>query len=169
MPTIVASPFTPRMVVSEPFEHTSILKTIAERWDLELPAAAGPRLPRVKSLWDSCFEFSRSRGRAGKSIAVPSVTADGRTQIPPDGTGPVKSDMAESLVKATQISSLAEVTHYWKTEARHPGQGRRGAPIPRLPLRLAPPGRPGPFLRRTGGPTPASCRSSRLRLDYRPV
>jgi len=109
VPTIVASPFTRRMVVSEPFEHTSILKTIAERWGLDIPASAGPRLPKVKSLWDSCFEFTRSRGRAGKPIAMPSVTADWRAQITPDGAGPVRSDMAESLVKATQLSSLAEL------------------------------------------------------------
>src|SRR5204863_8231278 len=47
VPTLVVSPFAPRMVVSEPLEHTSILKTIAERWDLPLPVEAGSRLPLV--------------------------------------------------------------------------------------------------------------------------
>jgi phospholipase C len=109
VPTIVASPFTPPMVVSEPFEHTSILKTIAERWDLDIPREAGPRLPKVKSLWNSCFEFTRRRARAGRSIAMPAVTADWRAEITPTGDGPVKSDLADSLVKATQLSSLAEL------------------------------------------------------------
>jgi phospholipase C len=109
VPTIVASPFTPRTVVSETFEHTSILKTIAERWDLDIPAAAGPRLPKVKSLWASCFEFGRARGRAGSSVVLPSVSADWRAQITPAGDGPVRSDMAESLAKAAQVSSLAEL------------------------------------------------------------
>jgi phospholipase C len=109
VPTIVASPFTPRTVVSETFEHTSILKTIAERWDLDIPVAAGPRLPKVKSLWGSCFEFGRARGRAGRSVVLPSVSADWRAQITPAGDGPVRSDMAESLAKAAQVSSLAEL------------------------------------------------------------
>jgi phospholipase C len=109
VPTIVASPFTPPMVVSEPFEHTSILKTIAERWDLPIPREAGPRLPKVKSLWDSCFDFSRRRARTGRSLTMPAVAADWRAQITPLGDGPVRSDLAESLVKATQLSSLAEL------------------------------------------------------------
>jgi hypothetical protein len=95
--------------VSETFEHTSILKTIAERWDLDIPSEAGPRLTKVKSLWASCFEFGRARGRAGSSVAVPSVSADWRAQITPAGDGPVRSDMADSLVKAAQVASLADL------------------------------------------------------------
>jgi phospholipase C len=109
VPAIVASPFTPRTVVSETFEHTSILRTIAERWDLELPREAGPRLPKVKSLWNTCFDFGRARGRAGSSVSLPAVSADWRAQITPQGDGPVRSDMAESLAKAAQVASLAEL------------------------------------------------------------
>jgi phospholipase C len=109
VPAIVASPYTPRTVVSETFEHTSILRTIAERWDLDLPREAGPRLPLVKSLWDSCFDFGRARGRAGSSVSLPAVSADWRAQITPQGDGPVRSDMAESLAKAAQVASLAEL------------------------------------------------------------
>jgi phospholipase C len=109
VPTIVLSPFTPPLVVSESFEHTSILKTIAERWDLDIPAEAGPRLPLVKSLWSSCFDFTRRRARAGASIAIPAVAADWRAQITPAGDGPVRSDMADSLAKAAQLSSLAQL------------------------------------------------------------
>ncbi len=110
VPTIVLSPFTPRMVVSETFEHTSILKTVAERWELDIPSEAGPRLPLVKSLWASCFDFSRRRARSGGTVAVPAVAADWRAQITPSGDGPVSSDMAESLAKASQLSSLAELS-----------------------------------------------------------
>jgi phospholipase C len=109
VPTIVLSPFTPRMVVSETFEHTSVLKTIAERWELDIPAEAGPRLPLVKSLWESCFDFTRRRARAGGTVRLPAISADWRAQITPEGDGPVRSDMAESLAKATQLSSLAEL------------------------------------------------------------
>ena len=107
VPAIVVSPFTPKTVVSEPFEHTSILRTIAERWDLDLPAEAGPRLPKVKSLWSTC-STGRARGRSGSSVVVPPVAADWRAQIA-EGDGPVRSDMAESLIKAAQVSSLAEL------------------------------------------------------------
>ena len=109
VPTIVLSPFTPRMVVSETFEHTSVLKTIAERWELDIPAEAGPRLPLVKSLWESSFDFTRRRARAGGTVRLPGISADWRAQITPEGDGPVRSDMAESLAKATQLSSLAEL------------------------------------------------------------
>jgi phospholipase C len=68
VPTLVASPFTPPMVVSEPFEHTSILKTIAERWELAIPPEAGPRLPKVKSLWDSASSLLGAEvGQASRS------------------------------------------------------------------------------------------------------
>ena len=87
----MVSPFTPRLVVSEPLEHTSILKTIAEHWDLPLPAEAGPRLPLVESLWSSCFDFSRRRGRAASSVTVASVQADWRTPLAAGGQGPVSS------------------------------------------------------------------------------
>ncbi len=109
VPTVVLSPFTPPMVVSETFEHTSILKTIAERFELDIPAEAGPRLPLARSLWASCFDFSRRRARSGASIQVPAVSADWRARIAPAGDGPVRSDMVESLAKATQLSSLAEL------------------------------------------------------------
>jgi phospholipase C len=117
VPTIVASPFTPRAVVSEVFEHTSILRTIAERWGLDLPAAAGPRLPKVKSLWEVGFDFSLRRARSGSAITVPALSADWRAQITPDGDGPVRSDMAESLAKAAQVTSLATLEEMM-------GQGR---------------------------------------------
>jgi phospholipase C len=109
VPTLVVSPFTPRMVVSEPLEHTSILKTIAERWDLPLPVEAGPRLPMVKSLWSSCFDFGRRRGRAAAGVTVASVQADWRTPLATGGQGPVRSDMAESLAKATQVQATEEL------------------------------------------------------------
>jgi phospholipase C len=109
VPTLMVSPFTPRMVVSEPLEHTSILKTIAERWDLPLPAEAGPRLPLVKSLWSSCFDFGRRRGRAAAGVTIASVQADWRTPLASTGEGPVRSDMAESLAKATQVHATEEL------------------------------------------------------------
>ena len=38
------------------------------------------------------------------------MRADWRAQITPAGDGPVKSDMAESLVKATQLASLTDLS-----------------------------------------------------------
>jgi hypothetical protein len=61
----------------------------------------------VKSLWEAGFDFSLRGTRRGSAITVPALAADWRAQITPAGDGPVRSDMAESLAKASQIASLA--------------------------------------------------------------
>lgn len=109
VPTLVVSPFTPRTVVSKPLEHTSMLKTIAERWNLPIPSEAGPRMPLVPSIWESCFDFGRKRGRAAGSVTVPATRADWRTPLA--AGGPIRSDMAESLAKATQVHATDELQH----------------------------------------------------------
>jgi hypothetical protein len=40
---------------------------------------------------------------------VPSTSADWRTEVAPTGVGPVRSDMAESLAKATQVHAVDEL------------------------------------------------------------
>lgn len=107
VPTVVVSPFSPRAVVSEPLEHTSVLKTIAERWNLPLSQEAGPRFPLVPSLWASCFDFSRKRGKAASTVKLPEARADWR--VPVAASGPIVSDMAESLAKATQVHATDEL------------------------------------------------------------
>ncbi len=107
VPTLVVSPFTPRMVVSDSLEHTSILKTIAERWNLPIPAEAGPRTALAPSLWESCFDFGRKRGKTAGSVTVPTARADWRTPL--GVAGPIRSDMAESLAKATQVHATSEL------------------------------------------------------------
>ena len=67
VPTIVASPFTPRTVVSEPFEHTSILKTIAERWNLEIPPEARASAAESEV---SLGQLLRLHSEAGEGRAV---------------------------------------------------------------------------------------------------
>jgi phospholipase C len=109
VPTLVVSPFTPRMVVRDPLEHTSMLKTIAERWNLPIPAEAGPRMEMVPSLWETCFDFGRKRGRTAGSVKVAETRADWRTPV--GAAGPVRSDMAESLAKATQVHATDELRY----------------------------------------------------------
>jgi phospholipase C len=109
VPTLVVSPFTPRMVVSDPLEHTSMLRTIAERWNLPIPPEAGPRMGLVPSLWESCFDFGRKRGKPAGAVKVPQARADWRTPV--GAGGPIRSDMAESLAKATQIHATDELRH----------------------------------------------------------
>lgn len=54
VPALVISAWTPRgACVRHRFDHTSILATIAERWDLERPG----RVRYARSLWDDCFDF----------------------------------------------------------------------------------------------------------------
>ncbi len=76
-----------------------MLKTIAERWNLPIPPEAGPRLALVPSLWENCFDFGRKRGKPAASVKVARTQADRRTPV--GAGGPVRSDTAESLAKAT--------------------------------------------------------------------
>ena len=115
VPTLIVSPFTPRMVVSEPLEHTSILASIAERWSLPIPAEAGRRMTLVPTLWDRCFDFSRKRGRAASAVTIPVARADWRVPLATDG--PVRSDMAESLAKAAQVHATDELQHLFEDDS----------------------------------------------------
>jgi phospholipase C len=72
VPTIVMSPFTPKgITVHDPFDHTAILKTVADRWGFLAP---GPRAPRLQSIWSSgpalCFDFDQP-ARDGSTIVIP--------------------------------------------------------------------------------------------------
>jgi hypothetical protein len=76
--------------------------------------ASSPTAPTIAchlSLWSSCFDFSRKRGKTAASVTVPSARADWRTQLASSGDGPVRSDVAESLVKATQVHAMEERQH----------------------------------------------------------
>jgi phospholipase C len=68
VPTVVLSPYTPSAgVAHEQFDHTSWLKTIAERWGLRVPGKRASS-SAIRSLWStSCFDWSL-QPRTGQDI-----------------------------------------------------------------------------------------------------
>jgi phospholipase C len=108
VPTIVLSPFTtPGGVVKDVLEHTTILKTIAERFELPIPAEAGPRLSLVRSLWETAaFDFG-VKARGGKDLTPPTPSADWRLHADGDADGPTTSDFADSLYQLAHVDKLA--------------------------------------------------------------
>lgn len=108
VPTIVASPFTPASrVVRERFDHTAILRTIADRWGLQAP---GSRAPLMRSIWDSCFDFA-AQPRAGDSIILPNPAE----LLRPKAFNPLEHEPPTDLEEAFQ--ALAELTRSENPEA----------------------------------------------------
>lgn len=68
VPTLVMSPYTPAGTAAhELFDHTSILKTIAERWGYSVPGPRGSSA-EITSLWHSkCFDWNQAP-RTGMSV-----------------------------------------------------------------------------------------------------
>jgi phospholipase C len=68
VPTIVLSPYTPqRGVARQPFDHTSWLKTVAERWGYRVPGKRASSM-EINSLWNTdCFDWSLAP-RSGQEI-----------------------------------------------------------------------------------------------------
>jgi phospholipase C len=109
IPAVVVSPFTPRRVaVKDVLEHVSVLKTIAERWDLALPAEAGPRLPLARSLWDCCFDLG-SRPRPAPNLTLQPPRAEWRADVSGPGELRAGSDYAATLAELTRLGNLQEM------------------------------------------------------------
>lgn len=85
VPTVVLSPYTRKgIALNELFDHTTFLKSIAERWGLSVP---GPRASSsaIRSLWNSnCFDWTmapRSGSEILARIPEPGFTLDRRDFI----------------------------------------------------------------------------------------
>jgi hypothetical protein len=60
VPAIVLSPFAKTGAVKTVFDHTSIMKSIALRWNVDFPAAKyGTRWAAAPDIWSTCFDFTR--------------------------------------------------------------------------------------------------------------
>lgn len=111
VPAVVISPYAKRMkAVHDLFDHRSILKSIAERWDLDLPDLSewqGGGWNGVQSIWNSCFDFAAAP-LAGSAVTLPPVRlADWTAKISPEGQLEPRSDLAETFVQMARLENLA--------------------------------------------------------------
>lgn len=61
VPALVISPYAKKGICSTVFDHTSILKSIAERWQIDFPEEVfGTRWKLAPSIWDTCFNFAQA-------------------------------------------------------------------------------------------------------------
>jgi phospholipase C len=95
IPVVLISPFARRQAVShEVFDHTSILRLIESRWDLEPLAVRDARARSLASVLDLGDKDDRERGKAPPQYAVPDfpagapcpapalISAEGRVMAP---------------------------------------------------------------------------------------
>jgi len=59
VPALVVSPYSGRRVSHEVFDHTSVIKSISERWQVNFGQSYGQRWNLAKSIWKSCFDFTK--------------------------------------------------------------------------------------------------------------
>jgi phospholipase C len=105
VPAIVASPFTPRQqTVHTLYDHCSVLRTIAERWNLPIPADR-PRVAASASMWKDCFDFSQ-QPRSGTQTTVPSVSPSFAAKIDHATNAPVVSDLAQGYAQMSHLTTL---------------------------------------------------------------
>jgi phospholipase C len=83
VPAIVVSAYPADSRVSKvAFDHTSIIKSISERWSVDFdPKTFGPRFQCVPSIWDSCFNFNREPLSAG-TYTQPQADQDNNVRDP---------------------------------------------------------------------------------------
>jgi phospholipase C len=110
VPAIVVSPYArPRFVSHRPYDHRSLLKSIAERWDLPLP---GPDQQvehvdwsRIESLWDGCFDFTQPP-IAPATVQITDVMTDWLARFNSAGELPQPTDLVEAFVEMAHIEHL---------------------------------------------------------------
>jgi phospholipase C len=72
VPALVISPYTRTKGVSKVvFDHTSIMKSISDRWNVTFPGEFGPRWMNATSIWESCFNFTQTPTPMGTFTGVP--------------------------------------------------------------------------------------------------
>jgi phospholipase C len=60
VPALVISPYAKkRFACHTTFDHTSVIKSISERWGVEFGPEFGTRWKQANGIWDSCFDFDQ--------------------------------------------------------------------------------------------------------------
>lgn len=107
VPAMVVSPYArARHVAHAQFDHRSVLKSIAERWDLPLPTD----LPhtdwsRIGSLWEECFDFSRPPIDP-RTVRITDVQTDWLARFNAGGQLPQRTDLVEAFVEMAHLENL---------------------------------------------------------------
>ena len=59
VPALVVSPYAKKGGCHTQFDHTSIMKSVSERWQVSFPEETyGERWGQAASIWESCFDFT---------------------------------------------------------------------------------------------------------------
>ncbi len=108
VPAVVISPYTPpKQAVHALFDHTTFLKTVAERWGYSVP---GPRASSnaITSLWHSdCFDFSQAP-RSGTDI-LRRIPEPGFTLSSPDIMRTVRSRPTDLETDLRALNTIREM------------------------------------------------------------
>jgi phospholipase C len=61
VPALVVSPYAKKKFACHTvFDHTSLMKSISERWGVEFGPEFGTRWRQASGIWDDCFDFTQS-------------------------------------------------------------------------------------------------------------
>ena len=106
VPAMVVSPYARRGKVSHvQYDHRSVLKSIAERWDLTLPSLPYTDWNRIRALWADCFDFRQAPLDPG-TVRITDVQTDWLARFNAAGNLPEQTDLAESFVEMAHINNL---------------------------------------------------------------
>jgi phospholipase C len=106
VPAIVVSPYARRKFVSHRrYDHRSVLKSIAERWDLPLTPVEHVDWRLIESVWDGCFDFDQP-ALDPSTIQITDVSTDWLARFNVDGELPQSTDLVEAFVEMAHIEHL---------------------------------------------------------------
>ncbi|MFL5403831.1 MAG: alkaline phosphatase family protein [Gemmatimonadales bacterium] len=106
VPAMVVSPYARRAAVSHvQYDHRSVLKTIAERWQLRLDVMPDAGWGAINSLWDGCFDFNQEPLPA-EEVIIPTVETDWLTRFNAEGQLSPPSDLVQGFTEMAHINNV---------------------------------------------------------------
>lgn len=107
VPLVVISPFARRGQASHQiYDHTSIMKSISTRWQINFPNEFGTRWSGANDIWDDCFDFSQTPAMGTYTGIIPAFSNLNWTSGVHDLlTGP-EHDLARVLERAFILPGL---------------------------------------------------------------
>jgi phospholipase C len=106
VPAMVISPYARRGRVSHvQYDHRSVLKMIAERWQLDLDPQPYTDWTRIRTPWNDCFDFAQAP-LDPKTVTVTDVQTDWLARFNAAGTLPEQTDLAEAFIEMAHLNNL---------------------------------------------------------------